>query len=157
MKKVLFIIIAMLWISQLVFSQETEKINTELKNEIKVNLFPVFWDIRYERFLSNTFSLGFSAGTLFYIDNRETDGGVYILPHIGPYCRYYYNILFVEANTPIAGSHMSLGLGIGLKFNPLLKNKHLIWELFYGEGHAFDGSKQGANCWRIGFTFGVKY
>jgi len=143
--------------SQLVFPQETEKINVELKNEIKANLFPLFWGISYERFLSNNFGLGFSTGMICVTLSQELDGGPDFRSFAGPYCRYYYNVLFVEADTPIVASDISLGLGIGLKFSPLLKNKHLIGELFYGQGHIFDNSKNGTDYWRIGVTFGVKF
>ena len=179
MKKV-FLIITMFCVCFSLFSQETEKVKTEAKNEIKLNLLMTllsFPDISYERIWGNNIGVGLSAG--FPLENFDTNF------RLIPYCRFYFGespvkSFFIEANVGIQGykkytytpeyygyggsyeyyghnsqAENSTNVGLGVAFGYKYINSYgLIGELFLGIGRTFDD--YGAYP-RVGISIGKQF
>jgi len=170
MKKV-WLTIALFCVCFSMFSQETEKIKSEAKNEIKVNLLMTlfsFPDISYERILGNSFGFGLSAG--IPIEN-DFDTKYRILP----YSRFYFGeslikSFFIEANIGIEGykkysyswsenySHsetknaLDLGIGVAVGYK-YVNSKDFIGELFLGVGRTSNDRAYP----RVGISIGKQF
>jgi hypothetical protein len=157
MKKILLLFVTLCTFFT-VFSQESEKIKTELrKNEIKITN-PIFIvpGIEYERLVANNaVGLGFAFepslhwGNVAYVDD-------FFHWRISPYCRYYYKAFFIEANSALSKyeyiNKFGMGLGMGCK---LVSKKGFIGELFLGGGSYADNFKGG--YLRFGLAFGKQF
>jgi hypothetical protein len=136
-----------------VFSQETENVKSEQKNEIKINLLMTlfsFPDISYERIMSNSIGLGISAG--FPLEHNDTKY------RFIPYCRFYFGesavkSFFIEANAAISGqkeyyynnytytsySNNIVDFGLGVSFGyKYVNSSGFIGELFLGVGRSVE-------------------
>jgi len=172
MKKV-FLVITMFCICFSMFSQETEKVKTDVKNEIKLNLLMTlfsFPDISYERVWGNNIGVGLSAG--FPIENSDVNFLII------PYCRFYFGeslvkSFFIEANLGIQGykkytseyygdyysynlkTTNTTDLGLGVAFGYKYINSYgLIGELFLGIGRTFDDQEFYP---RVGISIGKQF
>jgi len=154
------------------FSQETEKIKTEARNEIKVNLLMTllsFPDISYERVLGNSFGLGLSVGI-------PIESGYNAKYRILPYSRFYFGeslikSFFIEANIGIEGrkidsaswidgnyifskttnaAEVGIGVAVGYKY---INRNNFIGEVFLGVGRTFDDGYYP----RIGVSIGKQF
>lgn len=167
MKKI-GLIITMFCICFSVFPQETEKIKTEARNEIKLNLLMTlfsFPDISYERIWNNNLGLGLSAG--FPIESSDVN---FLLL---PYCRFYFGessikSFFIEANVGIQGrknyvydssyysarSQNTADLGLGVAFGyKYVNSSGFIGELFMGIGRTTNNDVYS----RIGISIGKQF
>jgi len=186
MKKI-FLLLTLLCICFVTFSQETEEIKQATKdvkqtkvNEIKFSfqlpLFIIPTEISYERLLKNNIGLGVSAGMTF---EQTVDPGE-VMFFIMPYGRYYYKSIFIEANTILGYQYQDssdpitvygIGLAAGLKFS---LGKNWFTEIFLGGGPLYGQSDcnlyidprgyDNVNCtpkvnyyYRIGFSFGKRF
>ena len=176
MKKAL-LLLALLNVCSVVFSQETEE-TTETKqetkeerrtrvNELRIGIpIPLFFapEFSYERTLKNNFGLGVSAGPWLLQTVDQGEAAVYIMPY-GRY--YYYKPLFIEANTVLASvapdfgrnwdTVYGIGLAPGAKFS--LKH-HWTGETSLGAGFLFGSSYASENpamyfLFRI--SFGIRF
>ena len=167
MKKVLFIVLACgLYLS--VFSQETEKLKPDGKNEIKINLLMSllsYPDISYERNMSHSIGLGLSAG-IPLVDNDTKY-------HIMPYCRFYFGeswikSFFIETNVAILGvkkyyydsnytylnAKIKVDCGLGVAYGYKYVNRSgFIGELFLGLGRSLENNYYP----RIGISLGKQF
>ena len=168
MKKT-FLLLALLCVCSVIFSQETEEVGQVTKdekqtkvNEIKVNF--ILWlpfEISYEQLLKNNVGLGVSAGLTFF---QTIDPGE-VMYYIMPYGRYYYKFIFVEANTILGRQYLDhydpvtvygLGLAVGPKFS-LGKNWTIEVSLGGGPLFGYSYDKKVEYYFRAGISFGKRF
>ena len=170
------LVIMVLCMCHMVFSQETVTEKPEARNEIKVNLLMTVAfkspEINYEHIFSNNLGLGIAAAVA--LDNDNAFDLNYLFT---PYCRFYFGSkpakgFFIEGNMAFVGfkdeyytyyssyyeSRNDFGFGLGFAIGGKFINSNgFIGEFFGGLGSNIGSDSNSQFYPRIGVSIGKQF